>query len=66
MAHASGRTLDSTARHLGVSVKTASAYLKGVKAKYQQAGLPAYTKEDLAERVRADWQEEPDHGRSLT
>ena len=40
----------------GVSVKTARAYLKGVKAKYQQAGLPAYTKEDLAERVRADWQ----------
>jgi two-component system, NarL family, nitrate/nitrite response regulator NarL len=47
-------------------VETARSYLKGVKAKYQQAGLPAYTKEDLAERVRADWQEEPDHGRSLT
>jgi len=66
MAYASGRTLDSTARHLGISVETARTYLKRVKAKYQQAGLPAYTKVDLAERVRADWQEKPDHGKSLT
>src|SRR5262252_2975637 len=65
-AYASGRTLDSTARHLGISVETARTYLKRVKAKYQQAGLPAYTKVDLAERVRADWQEKPDHGKSLT
>jgi two-component system nitrate/nitrite response regulator NarL len=65
MAYASGRTLDSTARHLGISVETARTYLKRVKAKYRQAGLPAYTKVDLAERVRADWQKEGDHGRSL-
>lgn len=65
MAYASGRTLDSTARHLGISVETARTYLKRVKAKYQQAGLPAYTKVELAERVRADWQEEPNHSRSL-
>src|SRR5215472_2709944 len=65
MAYASGRTLDSTARHLGISVETARTYLKRVKAKYQQAGLPAYTKVELAERVRADWQEEPNHSMSL-
>src|SRR5215470_16852916 len=31
MAYASGRTLDSTARHLGISVETAKTYLKRVK-----------------------------------
>ena len=66
MAYASGQTLSSTARYLGISVETARAYLKRVKAKYQQAGLPAHTKVDLAERVRADWYESPDHGKSLT
>jgi hypothetical protein len=55
VAYASGRTLGSTARHLGISVETARTYLKRVKAKYQQAGYPAYTKLGLAERVRADW-----------
>jgi two-component system, NarL family, nitrate/nitrite response regulator NarL len=64
LAYASGRTLDSTARHLGISVETARTYLKRVKAKYQQMGIPAYTKVDLAERVRADWHEELDHGGS--
>ncbi len=54
MAYASGRTLGSTARHLGISLETAKTYLKRVKAKYQQAGLPVYTKLDLAEQVRAD------------
>src|SRR6266851_2220130 len=46
IAYASGRTLDSTARHLGISPETAKTYLKRVKAKYQQAGLPVYTKLD--------------------
>jgi DNA-binding NarL/FixJ family response regulator len=54
MAYASGRTLGSTARHLGISMETARTYLKRVKAKYQQAGIPVYTKLDLAERVRAE------------
>ena len=54
MAYASGRTLGSTARHLGISLETARTYLKRVKNKYRQAGLPVYTKLDLAERVRAD------------
>ena len=54
MAYASGLTLDSTARHLGIGLETARTYLKRVKAKYQRAGLPVYTKLDLAEQVRAD------------
>ena len=54
MAYASGRTLAATARCLGISVETAKTYLKRVKAKYQMAGLPVYTKLDLAEQVRAD------------
>jgi two-component system nitrate/nitrite response regulator NarL len=54
MAYASGRTLESTARYLGISLETAKTYLKRIKAKYQMAGLPVYTKLDLAEQVRAD------------
>ena len=54
MAYASGRTLDSVARYLGISVETAKTYLKRIKAKYQLAGLPVHTKLDLAEQVRAD------------
>jgi DNA-binding NarL/FixJ family response regulator len=54
MAYASGRTLESTARYLGISVETAKTYLKRIKAKYRMAGLPVYTKLDLAEQVRAD------------
>ena len=49
-----GLTLDSAARSLGISPETARTYLKRVKAKYHQAGLPVYTKLDLAEQVRAD------------
>lgn len=54
MAYVSGLTLESTARSLGISPETAKTYLKRVKAKYRDAGLPVYTKLDLAERVRAD------------
>ncbi len=54
MAYVSGMTLESTASSLGISPETAKTYLKRVKAKYREAGLPAYTKLDLAERVRAD------------
>ena len=54
MAYASGLTLDSAARRLGISPETARTYLKRVKAKYRRAGLPVYTKLDLAWRVRAD------------
>ena len=54
MAYVSGLTLEATARSLGISSETARTYLKRVKAKYHQAGLPVYTKLDLAEQVRSD------------
>ncbi len=54
VAYASGQTLYSTARDLGITEETAKTYLKRVKAKYQLAGLPVYTKIDLADQVRAD------------
>ena len=54
MAYASGLTLESAARRLGISPETARTYLKRVKAKYRRCGLPVYTKLDLAQRVRAD------------
>jgi two-component system, NarL family, nitrate/nitrite response regulator NarL len=54
MAYASGLTLDSVACRLGISPETARTYLKRVKAKYHRAGLPVYTKLDLARQVRAD------------
>ncbi len=52
--YASGMTLKSTARRAGITVHTAKDYLDRVKAKYRQAGRPAYTKIDLAQRVRED------------
>ncbi|WP_328924458.1 response regulator transcription factor [Streptomyces sp. NBC_00190] len=52
--YASGLTLKSAARRAGITVYTAKDYLDRVKAKYQQAGRPAYTKLDLARRVRED------------
>ncbi len=52
--YASGMTLKSAARRAGITVHTAKDYLDRVKAKYQQAGRPAYTKLDLARRVRED------------
>lgn len=52
--YASGMTLKSAARRAGITVHTAKDYLDRVKAKYQQAGRPAYTKIDLACRVRED------------
>jgi two-component system, NarL family, nitrate/nitrite response regulator NarL len=54
MTYVSGMTLNSTARHLGISVETARTYLKRVKEKYERAGRPAHTKLDLADRVHAD------------
>ncbi len=54
MAYASGLTLDSAARRLGISPETARTYLKRVKANYRRIGLPVYTKLDLARQVRAD------------
>lgn len=54
VAYASGLTLATSARRAGVKPGTAKVYLDRVKAKYRQAGRPAYTKVELAERVRQD------------
>ncbi|MFH8443622.1 response regulator [Streptomyces sp. NPDC018026] len=52
--YASGLTLKATARRLGISPHTAKHHLDRVKDKYRRAGRPAYTKIDLAVRVRED------------
>lgn len=54
MAYASGMTLAAAARKVGVQPATAKQYLDRVKEKYSRAGRPAYTKLDLANRVRED------------
>jgi two-component system nitrate/nitrite response regulator NarL len=54
IAYASGLTLDSAARRLGIGTETARTYLKRVKAKYQRVGLPVHTKLDLAQQFRAE------------
>lgn len=54
LAYASGLTLDAAARRLGVRPATAKTYLARVKSKYKEAGRPAYTKLELAARVRED------------
>lgn len=53
-AYASGATLTAAARRAGVAYGTAREYLERVKRKYAEVGRPAYTKLDLAERVRED------------
>lgn len=60
LAYASGMTLKAVARHLGIRPDTAKTYLKRAKAKYGQVGRPAYTKLDLADRVREDGMHGPD------
>ncbi len=47
-------TLDAAARYVGVRPGTARTYLNRVKAKYDALGRPAFTKLDLAVRVRED------------
>jgi two-component system, NarL family, nitrate/nitrite response regulator NarL len=54
LAYASGLTLSSAARHVGIRPGTAKVYLDRVKDKYTRAGRPTYTKLDLADRVRED------------
>ena len=54
VAYASGMTLQAAARRAGVRRDTAKGYLDRVKAKYQKLGRPAFTKLELAERVRED------------
>jgi two-component system, NarL family, nitrate/nitrite response regulator NarL len=47
-------TLDSAARKIGVSPRTAEDYLNRVKKKYEEAGRPARTKLELAQRFSED------------
>ncbi|MEV0583991.1 response regulator [Nonomuraea sp. NPDC050310] len=54
LAYASGMTLTAAARSAGVQPGTAKNYLERVKDKYRRAGRPAYTKLELADRVRED------------
>lgn len=54
LAYASGMTLAAAARSAGVQPGTAKNYLERVKDKYRKAGRPAYTKLELATRVRED------------
>jgi DNA-binding NarL/FixJ family response regulator len=53
-AYASGSTLQAAARRAGVAYGTARAYLERVKQKYSEAGRPARTKLELADRLRED------------
>jgi two-component system nitrate/nitrite response regulator NarL len=53
-AYARGSTLQVAARQVGVAYGTARAYLERVKNKYSEAGRPARTKLELAERLRED------------
>lgn len=59
LGYASGMTLGTVARRVGIRPSTAKEYLHRVKLKYEQAGRPAYTKIDLANRVREDGFEPP-------
>ncbi|MEV4398783.1 hypothetical protein [Nonomuraea sp. NPDC049607] len=54
LAYASGMTLAAAARSAGVRPGTAKNYLERVKEKYRKAGRPAYTKLELAVRLRED------------
>jgi two-component system, NarL family, nitrate/nitrite response regulator NarL len=54
LAYASGMTLKTAARYLGIRPETAKTYLDRVKAKYLESGRPTYTKVDLVKRVRED------------
>jgi two-component system, NarL family, nitrate/nitrite response regulator NarL len=52
--YAQGSTLSAAARRAGVAEGTAREYLERVKRKYSEAGRPARTKLELANRLRED------------
>lgn len=56
-----GMTLASAARKIGVRPRTAEDYLNRIKTKYEEAGRPARTKLELAERLREDGLEDEPH-----
>ena len=52
--YASGMTLDSVARRLGISPGTASTHLKRARAKYAELGRPAGSRVDLYKAAVSD------------
>lgn len=52
--YASGLTLDTVARHLGISLGTANTHLKRARAKYADVGRPAPSRVDLYREVLQD------------
>lgn len=52
--YASGMTLDTVARHLGISLGTANTHLKRARAKYAEVGRPAPGRVDLYREVLQD------------
>ena len=52
--YAAGMTLEAVARRLDVKPGTIREYLARIKRKYEAVGRPAYTKLQLAQRLRED------------
>lgn len=52
--YASGLPMKSVARRLGISIGTAHEHLRRLKAAYAEAGRPAHSKLDVAQRLRED------------
>lgn len=52
--YAAGMTLDAVARRLDIKPGTVREYLARMKRKYEAVGRPAYTKLELAQRLRED------------
>ena len=52
--YASGMTLDSVARRMGISPGTASTHLKRARAKYAEVGRPASSRIDLYKAALTD------------
>ncbi len=54
MLYASGMTLDSVARAMGITAGTASTHLKRARAKYARVGRPTASRVDLYREARRD------------
>lgn len=52
--YAAGMTLEAVARRMDIKPGTVREYLARIKKKYEAVGRPAYTKLELAQRLRED------------
>jgi DNA-binding NarL/FixJ family response regulator len=52
--YAAGMTLEAVARRMDIKPSTVREYLARIKRKYEAVGRPAYTKLELAQRLRED------------